>query len=653
MTAHPEEPAHRNRLAEETSPYLLQHAANPVDWYPWGEEAIELARREDRPIFLSVGYSACHWCHVMERLVFENEEIAEALNRNFICIKVDREERPDLDDIYMTSLLVYFRAIGSPQGGGWPLSMFLTSDGRPFAGGTYFPPKDQDGQPGFLTVASRISGLWTEQRKAIEQNADVITAQVRRNMKPALVLEAVPLEQELISASTEALLESYDPKYGGFDFDPDQPEAPKFPVESRLALLQYSIRRLDSEQAATAAYNTLDHILTGGLRDHLGGGFHRYSTDRRWQVPHFEKMLYNQAQLADVFTEAWRRTGQQKYRRAVEETLDFVLRELTAPEGGFYSSLDAETEGVEGKYYVWSPEEVKQVLGADDAALFIKAYGLDSPSDFEPGHVLALTRPVSELAAEAGLPENDYEARLIRAGRQLLEVRSRREPLRRDDKVLTAWNGLMIAALARSGKLLDRPAYVAAAARAAEFVAGQMRDEEGRLLRSWREGQAGLNAYLDDYAFLSGLLELHLATGEQKWLNAARRLTDQQVAQFADKERGGFYFTAVHHEELLTRTRNAWDGALPSGNGMAVQNLIRLASFTGEDSYRILAEQTLAAFAPVLSKSPRSTSTLAVALGEFLDKPDFSTSGPAAKPVEKVKPAAGPAEPGQEASAAA
>ena len=616
-----------NRLAGSSSPYLLQHAHNPVDWYPWGPEALAAAKNLNRPIFLSIGYSSCHWCHVMERLVFENKEIARLLNQKFICIKVDREERPDLDDIYMTSLLVYLRAIGSPQGGGWPLSMFLTSDGRPFAGGTYFPPEDSDDQPGFLTIATRISGLWEQQRKAIEQNADVITAQVRRNMKPVLSLQDVPLERKLVTAAAEAVVTSYDPQYGGFDFDADQPDGPKFPVESRLTLLQYAIRRDDSPQTAEAVYATLDRILQGGIHDHLGGGFHRYSTDRQWQVPHFEKMLYNQAQLASIYTEAWRRTGRVRYRRAAEGTLDFVLRELTAPEGGFYSSLDAETGGVEGQYYVWNPAEVARILGEEEAPLFARAYGLDAPSSFEPGHVLALSRPLAELAEELGVTAPELDDRLARSRQKLLAVRNQRESLRRDDKILTAWNGLMIAALARSGQLFDRPDYLQAAEKAALFLGKNLQDDQGRLLRTWRAGKASLNAYLDDYAFFTqGLLALHQATGEAGWLNGARRLTDQQITLFGDGDNGGYFFTPSHHEELLTRTKNAWDSALPAGNGVAVRNLIRLASFTGTDGYRTRAEQTLAEFAAVLKKSPSNAATLAVALGEFLDNPDFSAT---------------------------
>ncbi|REJ88138.1 MAG: DUF255 domain-containing protein [Planctomycetota bacterium] len=612
------EPAEtQNRLADETSPYLRLHAHNPVDWYPWGEEAFEKAQRENKPIFLSIGYSSCFWCHVMERKVFENAEIAAYMNEYFVNVKVDREERPEIDDLYMLALQVYHSAIGSNQGGGWPLSMFLTPDGKPFAGGTYFPPEDLPGRPGFMTVLKQIQDLWATRADNLKQNAEVITREVRRLAQPSLVLDAAELDRSVVDAGLAAVMEHYDPQHGGFDFDADAPIGPKFPVPSRLMLIQ-----THDDGDHTAALEALDHTLqrmaAGGLRDHLGGGFHRYSVNREWRVPHFEKMLYDNAQLAEVYAAAYARTGREEYRVVAEETLDFLLAEMADPRGGFYSALDAETDGVEGKYYVWSQEQITQALGEEDADLFRFVYGMDGEQIFEHGYVLYLPQPLDAAAAELGISQDELSDRIQMMRHKLLHVRRERPALLRDDKILTGWNGLTIRALARAGRALDREDYITAAERSAQFLLDEMRSQEGRLLHTLRPGQAPLYAYLDDYAFLvAGLLALHDVTGEDAWLDSARRLTEEQIELFRD-DRGGFYFTPTDHEQLLARARDAYDSVIPSGNSVSVDNLVKLAVLTGEDAYQEYAAKTLNTFAGRLTESPASMAYLTLALDRYL-----------------------------------
>ena len=624
-----------NRLSRETSPYLLLHAHNPVDWYPWGPAAFEKARRENKPIFLSIGYSSCYWCHVMERKTFSDADIAKYMNEHFVNIKVDREERPDVDDIYMTALIVYFRLIGSSQGGGWPLSMFLTPSGKPFAGGTYFPPHQSQGRPGFDSAMRRVNELWTTQQKQIESNADLVTREVQRSMTPNPLQAPVKLDRDLVQQSVTALKSSYDSEYGGIDFKAQAPNSPKFPVPTKLALLQYEIRRFADERAASILYHTLDEIASGGIRDHLGGGFHRYSTDRFWHVPHFEKMLYDQAQLADVFTEAYLQTNKQLYRQAVEEIFRYVQQHMTAPVaddqtgGGFFSALDAETNAIEGEYYVWSEAEIVQTLGKEDAGVFATVYGLREENPFEHGFVIHLPQSLNKAAAALKLNPSDLERRLATMRAKLLAVRDKRASPLKDDKIITSWNGLMIRAYANAGRTLGRKDYVQAAEQAALFILTRMRDDKGRLLRTHRANQSRLNAYLDDYAFLiEGLLALHRATQDDKWLNAAQRLTDQQLELFWDKKGNGFYFTSHQHEALIARTKNAYDAVLPSGNSVSVRNLIRLASLTGDASYRKRAQETLEQFAPAIQKSPRGMTNMALAAGEFLDKTDFRLPTP-------------------------
>jgi uncharacterized protein len=615
---------HTNRLARETSPYLLLHAHNPVDWYPWSPEVFEKAKREGKPIFLSIGYSSCHWCHVMERLCFENEDIARQMNANFINVKVDREERPDVDDIFMTAYLVYTQAAGLEGGGGWPLSMFLTPDGKPFAGGTYFPPKDAPGQMGFPTVLARVTNLWKSNRAAVEKNADLICAEVRHASRAGFNFSPVPLDRKLVTATVKALIDSRDPEFGGIDFDPRQANLPKFPVPAKLELLEFAARHSKDQQADAVIANTLDHIADGGIVDQLAGGFHRYCTDRKWHVPHFEKMLYDQAQLAELFAEAYHRTGKREYRRVAEAAFGFVLREMTDPSGGFISSLDAQTGGVEGLYYVWTPAEVDAVLGPRDGSLFRRAFGLDEPKEFEPGYVLRRTATVESLGHDLKVPPEEIEARLKDARTRLLQKRQTRRPVARDDKVLAAWNGLMICALARASQTLGNDAYLHAAEKSANFLLDRMRGPRGELLRTYRDGQAKIPGYLEDYAYVTeGLLALFEATHEPRWRQAARSLCDAQLRLFWDEQSHCFFFTSKDHEAIIARTRNAFDAVLPSGNAVSVRNLIRLASITGEPRYRELAKECLETFAPALEKAPRSLPVTALALEEYLDNPDF------------------------------
>jgi len=609
-----------NRLARETSPYLLAHAHNPVDWYPWGPEALDKARKDDKPIFLSIGYSSCHWCHVMEKKVFSNPEIARFMNEHFVNIKVDREERPDLDDIYMTALQMYFDAIGSPQSGGWPLSIFLTPDGRPLGGGTYFPPDDEEGRVGFPSLTKRVVATWRDNRKDLEKNADILASAVRAAARPRAALNPVELERPLIDPVLKNLTASYDDEHGGLGYNPKAPDRPKFPQPTKLALLQYEATRHANEEAGKMLYYTLDRIAAGGIHDHIGGGFHRYSTDRFWRVPHFEKMLYDNAQLADLYADAFRSTKQRHYQEIVEATIEFVLRDLKDTGGAFFSALDADSEGVEGKYYVWTDAELEKLLSEEELAACAAVYGSGGEPNFELGHVLQLKQSLDAAAKELKISAVQLERLVESIEKKLLAARQKRRPPARDEKILTAWNGLMIRALARAGVILEKPEYVQAAEKAAEFVLTEMRDDKGRLYHSYAAKQAKLNAYLDDYAYLNeGLLALHLATGAEKWANAAKRLSDLQLQLFWDDQGKGCYFTSHHHEALLARTKNAYDSVLPSGNSVTVRNLLRLASFSKQADYRNRARQTLELFVPLIADSPGGLTNMALALGEFLD----------------------------------
>jgi uncharacterized protein YyaL (SSP411 family) len=596
-----------NRLAQESSPYLLMHKHNPVDWYPWGDEAFAKAKKENKPIFLSVGYSSCYWCHVMEREVFENEKIAKYMNEHFVNIKLDREERPDLDEIYMTSLQIYNQAIGNSSSGGWPMSMFLMPDGRPFAGGSYFPAETGPRGPGFQVVAEKVMDLYGTDGKRIEQTAEQLTTFTRRAMSPKPSTSVVALDTKLVDGVTGSIAKQYDIEFGGVNFDPRRPKGPKFAVPPRI---EYLLTRDANADALEMAYLTLDRMLAGGIRDHLAGGFHRYSTDQRWHVPHFEKMLYDQAQLATVYTQAWQLTKKPTYKQAATEILDYVLSDFTDENGGFYSALDAETNAIEGEYYVWDKATIERVLG-DDSKAFCETYGLNEANPFEHGFVLHLP---SDAAIKASLTP---ETKALRT--KLLAERNKREAPFLDDKILTSWNGLMIRAFAEAGATFESDVYRNAAVKAADFVLTNMTNEEGRLFRTSRKGKASLNGYLDDYAFtINGLLALHETTADAKWLNAAQQLQDKQDALFDAKETGGYYFTSNDHEELIVRTRNATDGVLPSGNSVSIRNLVRLAKLTGDTKYKEQAKKTLNAFAEQLRSNPAGSANIAIGLDEYL-----------------------------------
>jgi uncharacterized protein YyaL (SSP411 family) len=659
----PAQPA--NRLGKETSPYLLLHAHNPVDWYPWGPEALARAKAENKPIFLSVGYSSCYWCHVMERESFVDAEIAKALNANFVCIKVDREERPDVDQVYMAAL----QAFGP---GGWPMSVFLTPDGRPFFAGTYFPPRDRKGVTGFLTVVTAVAKAWNKQREAIEKTAVAATDIVRRRLKAASGARKLELSKDWAAAGLKQLAEQFDPEYGGFGFKPDNPRRPKFPQEADLAfLLDWHQRRIAGNGSAkpdvrqpppaddsplqdggvkTGALDplrmvmfTLDRMARGGIRDHLGGGYHRYATDRFWTVPHFEKMLYDNAQLASLHLLAYELTSDPRWRDEAEATFAFVESKMTAPEGGFFSAFDAETNGEEGAYYVWTRDQVRAALGENgDSQVFCEAYGLNLEPNFEEGrHVLHEPRTPTDLARALKTTPAELEALLAPLRVRLLAAREKRSAPLCDDKILTGWNGLMIAAYADGYRVLKHPKYRQAAEKAASFVLSTLRSPDGRLLRTYRQGKAKLPAYLEDYAFLVyGLLKLHAASEDPKWLREATGLTERMLTDFEDNEEGGFFFTSDSHESLLARAKDPFDNALPSGNSMAIIDLIALSRSTGDPAYRDHAGKALAAFSTVLAETPAAMPLGLVGLGHYFDTAaDRITPKPLAGGTLQDKPA--------------
>ncbi len=580
-----------NRLAGETSPYLLQHKDNPVDWYPWGEEALGRAHEEDRPIMLSVGYSACHWCHVMERESFEDPETAAYMNEHFVNVKVDREERPDVDAIYM-------EAVQQISGqGGWPMTVFLDPDGVPFYGGTYFPPDEGRGMPSFRMVMEAVVDAFKRKREEIRERA----GEVRGRLGAVGLVEPSPERPEAtqLEQAVERLQAAADPQRGGFG------TAPKFPPASALELL---LARGEREIVA----RTLDAMLAGGIYDQLGGGFARYAVDANWLVPHFEKMLYDNALLARAYLHGWQALGHERYRRVCEETLDWMLGEMRGPEGGFYSALDADSEGEEGRFYVWTPDEIRAALG-DDADAVIEHYGVSERGNFEGRNILHLPGGPGRFSE----PERGESAppKLSAARTALYEVRSRRVWPGLDDKRLTSWNALAIAALAEAGAVLGREDYLDAARACAEFVLDSLTDQDGRLLRTYKDGEARLNAYLEDHAFLlEALLVLYEASFEPRWFERARTLADEIVARFGDPERGGFFSTSSDHEQLIVRRKEIGDHPIPSGNSSAAFGLLRLAALSGERSYEREAEGVFALFAKAAVRHPESFAHLLRAL---------------------------------------
>ena len=604
-----------NHLADETSPYLRQHADNPVEWYPWGEEALNRARDEDKPILLSIGYAACHWCHVMAHESFEDPATAAIMNRHFINIKVDREERPDLDSIYMS-------AVTAMTGqGGWPMTVALTPDGRPFFGGTYYPPTPRHGLPAFQQLLQGLAQAWQTQREEIEHSAGEIAGHLRQASLVSALGRGGALNDDLFDQALNGLLSTFDSRLGGFG------RAPKFPPSMTLEFLLRMVVRRGDGMARRMAEHTLTMMARGGLYDHLGGGFARYSTDDRWLAPHFEKMLYDNALLARVYLHAWQVTADTLYRRVVDETLDFALREMRHEAGGFYSSYDADSEGEEGKFYVWSAGEVRAALAnaglAADADLFMAYYDVSARGNWEGHNILNTPRPAAEVAAELGLDPAAMENRLAAARRALYDARAGRVWPGLDDKVLTAWNGLMLAALAEAGAALGRADYTAAAVANAEFIHANLRRADGRLLRSWKAGVgARFNGYLEDYAFLAdGLLALYQTTFDPRWFAWARELADQMLAHFGDAANGGFFDTADDHEELLHRPKDVQDNATPSGNAMAASVLLRLSLYTGEGHYWDTAEAMVSALYEPMARYPGGFAHWLGAAAFILGKP--------------------------------
>ncbi len=617
---------HTNRLASEQSPYLLQHAHNPVDWLPWGPEAFEKARREDKPIFLSIGYSTCHWCHVMERESFENQAIAALLNRDYVPIKVDREERPDVDRVYMTFVQA------TTGGGGWPMSVWLTPDLQPFFGGTYFPPEARYGHPGFASILTQIAAAWADNRGQIVDSARDIVEQLRQHVAVEAG-RAGAIDRAILDSGFFAFRRAFDTRLGGFG------PAPKFPRPSVHNFLLRYYARTKNQEALDMALLTLREMAKGGIHDQLGGGFHRYSVDERWRVPHFEKMLYDQAQLAISCLEAFQATGDRQYSETARRILDYVLRDMTGPEGGFFSAEDADSAidparpdlKSEGAFYVWSADEIRDGAGQPAADWFCYRYGVeaagnvadDPHGEFTGKNILYQAHTVEETAQRFGRPPDEVGAGLEDAGRILLQARSGRVRPHLDDKILTAWNGLMISAFARGGAILEEPRYAAAARRAAEFLIARVYDPQtAALLRRYRQGEAAIPAFLDDYAlFAQGLLDLYEAQFDLRDLELAIRLTEKQMELFEDPAQGAFFASAADDASLVMRVKEDYDGAEPSGNSVAAMNLLRLARFTNRSGFRQSAERTLAAFASRLAAMPAALPQMLAACEWLLGEP--------------------------------
>jgi uncharacterized protein YyaL (SSP411 family) len=602
------EEQHTNRLIDETSPYLRQHAHNPVEWYPWGSEALERARAEDRPILLSVGYSACHWCHVMAHESFENEETAGLMNQHFVNIKVDREERPDLDEIYMGAVQAM---TGS---GGWPMTVFLAPDLRPFYGGTYFPPVDRHGHPGFPRILQGVAEHYRTNRDSIEEHAAKLTATLQQN---AEMLE--PWEQvgeDIVEKAFGQLSSSFDGTHGGFG------APPKFPGSMSLSLLLRHYRKSGNAEALNMVELSLKKMANGGMYDQLGGGFHRYSVDERWLVPHFEKMLYDNALLTWTYVEAYQVTGDDYYRRIVQETLDYVRREMTQPQGGFYAAQDADSEGEEGKFFAWVPGEIEAVLDKEEARLFARYYDVTPDGNFEHGtSILHVDTELPALARFLKADEETFRQAIEKGRRRLFEVRQQRVAPGRDEKILVSWNGLMISAMARAHQVLGVDAYLQAGQDAASFILGHM-VEDGKLLHTYKDGHARLAAYQDDYAcFINGLLDLYEASLDMRWLRAARELNQVMIDRFWDREKGGFFFTEEGAEDLIVRTKNPFDNATPSGNSIAALVLLRLAALSGDAGLREKAEQTFRLFSDLMTRAPSGCAQMICALDFYRESP--------------------------------
>ncbi|MBW8883199.1 MAG: thioredoxin domain-containing protein, partial [Planctomycetia bacterium] len=608
-----------NHLATESSPYLLQHQNNPVDWHPWGAEAINRAKKEDKPIFLSIGYAACHWCHVMEHESFENEPIAKYLNEHFISIKVDREERPDLDQIYMNAVQLLTGR------GGWPMSVFLTPDLKPFYGGMYWPPTPKMGMPGFEQILVAVNDAWRNRRDGVLRQADELTGYLQTieqgeeaNRPASIALRPEGLSNDdavqILDNASRALQRSFDSRQGGFG------SAPKFPHSMDLQLLLRLHKREPKQNLLEMVTLTLDKMASGGIYDHLAGGFARYSVDERWLIPHFEKMLYDNALLTSAYLDAYLVTRDERFARIVRETCNYILTYMTDTGGGFHSTEDADSEGEEGKFYVWTPAEIKTILGDKAAERFCYVYDVSEAGNFEHGKsILNLPKNLEQCAALKGWDVEQLKKELAASRVKLLAARDQRVRPGKDDKILVSWNALMIDALARAARIVEQPGYAIAAEKAADFILLKMARSDGRLLHTWRNGHAKLDGYLDDYAyFVNALVTLYEATFNERWIEDAVRLADVMLQHFTDKDRGGFFFTADDHEQLIARNKDLHDASVPSGNAMAATALLRLGKLCGKTEYLEAASSTLAAAQPVMERMPTAVGQMLIALDLYL-----------------------------------
>jgi uncharacterized protein YyaL (SSP411 family) len=609
-----EEPKFTNRLIHETSPYLLQHAHNPVDWYPWGEEALSRARQEDKPILLSIGYSACHWCHVMEKECFENEQIAQLMNERFISIKVDREERPDLDEIYMNAAQLM------TGGGGWPLNVFLTPALLPFHAGTYFPPEDQKGMPGFPKILAVVSDYYRNKKGEVQK----INAQIQETLRHITSIHhsEETLEQKVLAKAYEVLEGQFDPYHGGFG------GVPKFPSSLALSFLLRYWKRNGAKKALEMVETTLEKMANGGLFDHLGGGFHRYSVDERWLIPHFEKMLYDNALLSRTYVEAFQATGKERYRTVAEDILNYVLREMRSAEGGFYSAEDADSEGEEGKFYVWTRDQIKKVLGKELGTPFCAYYGVGQQGNFEEkSSTLNIASSFDKVAGLYGMTVQALEKMLEEGRKKLFKEREKRVRPHRDEKILTSWNALMISGLTDGFKITGNERFLEGAKNAAQFILKKM-VKDGHLVRVFNKEQARVKGYSEDYSFyIQALIDLYEITFDTDWLKKAVDLNQEMIRQFWDESQGGFFFSGKENETLIARSKNPYDNVIPSSNSVAVFNLIRLGYLTGDETLKQKAEQVLHLFYGLFTEQPSGFAHMLSGLSFFFDPEEIGIIG--------------------------
>jgi uncharacterized protein YyaL (SSP411 family) len=601
------EAKHTNRLIHETSPYLLQHAHNPVDWHPWGEDAFQKARSENKPILLSIGYSACHWCHVMERESFEDEKIAALMNELFVNIKVDREERPDLDEIYMNAVQMLTGR------GGWPMTMFLTPDGKPFYGGTYFPPDDRQGMPGFPRILMGVSQAYRDRPEDVEKSVMQILSALQRMSETHDA--AQNFVATIIADSCEKIARAYDSENGGLG------QAPKFPNAGVYELFLRHYHHSKSERYLEMVVHTLTRMAHGGIYDHLGGGFHRYSVDAKWLVPHFEKMLYDNAQLVRIYAQAYMITHEPLFKSVVDETVGYLLREMLHSEGGFYSTQDADSEGEEGKFFVWTPEEINRLVGEEDGEIFCRIYDVSEQGNFEEKNILHPILTIEQASKFFRKDRSEIETLVARVKQKLFAERDKRIKPFRDEKIIAAWNGLTLSGLGEAIKISDNPAYIEAANRTVEFVFSKM-FRDGFLLHTYKDSQAKLLGYLDDYAFVAvGLLDLYEAIFDRSALQRSIQLADIMIREFADENGGGFFYTGKSHEQLVSRTKPVFDASIPSGNALATQLLLRLYYITGKEEYLNRAESVLRSYYYAMESQPFGFAHMLCASDLYLNKP--------------------------------